>query len=51
MVDAVNKAGGHARLTLYPEVGHNSWTRAYATPELYVWMLAQKRQSAVRLEE
>lgn len=51
MVDAINKAGGHARLTLYPGVGHNSWTRAYDTPELYSWLLAQKRQSAKRLEE
>jgi predicted peptidase len=51
MVDAMNKTGGHARLTLYPGVGHNSWTRAYDTPELFTWMLAQKRQSSKRLEE
>ena len=27
MVDAVNASGGNARLTVYPGVGHDSWTR------------------------
>lgn len=44
MVDMVNKLGGHARLTIYPGVGHNSWDRAYDDPELWKWMLAQKRK-------
>ena len=28
------------RLTLYPGVGHDSWTKAYAEPELPAWMRA-----------
>ncbi|MTB52117.1 alpha/beta hydrolase-fold protein [Lewinella sp. W8] len=32
------------KLTLYEGVGHNSWERAYADPELYRWMLAQRRR-------
>ncbi|WP_273444082.1 dienelactone hydrolase family protein [Neolewinella agarilytica] len=31
------------KLTLYEGVGHNAWEKAYADPELYKWMLAQKR--------
>lgn len=42
MVAAVNAAGGSARLTVYPGVGHDSWSRAYGEPELYRWLLSQK---------
>ena len=43
MVNAVNAAGGNAKITIYPGVGHDSWTKTYENPELYQWMLAQKR--------
>ena len=43
MVDAVNKAGGHAKLTIYPEAEHDSWTQTYDNPKLYDWLLAQKK--------
>lgn len=42
MVDAINACGGHARFTLYDDTGHDSWTRAYADPALYDWLLAQQ---------
>lgn len=29
----------------YPGVGHHSWERAYATDELYTWMLRHRRPS------
>lgn len=29
-----------ARLTVYPETGHNSWSPAYTTEELYEWLLS-----------
>lgn len=32
-------------LTAYPNGGHDSWTRAYATPEFWTWLFAQKRAS------
>jgi len=32
------------KLTIYEGVNHNSWERAYADPELYKWLLAQRRQ-------
>lgn len=43
MIKAIEKAGGKkARLTLYPGVGHNSWSRAYANEEVYRWLLSHK---------
>src|SRR5205085_8420633 len=34
MIEALKAVGAHPRYTEYPGVGHNSWDRAYATPEL-----------------
>jgi len=42
-VDALRAAGGQATLTIYPGVGHDSWTPAYQDPELLPWLLAQRR--------
>ena len=44
MVDAVNKNGGHAELTVYPGCGHNSWEPAYETTDLIPWLIAAKRR-------
>jgi predicted peptidase len=39
MVEAIEAAGGVAvRFTTLEHVGHNSWSAAYATPELYQWL-------------
>ena len=43
IVEALKKNGGDPKFTIYPEAGHNSWTAAYNTPELYEWLLQQKR--------
>jgi pimeloyl-ACP methyl ester carboxylesterase len=43
MVNAVRQAGGHAHLTLYPDLGHDCWTQAYSTNALWTWLFAQKR--------
>ncbi len=38
MVDAIKKAGGtQVRFTTLEHIGHNSWSAAYATPELFEW--------------
>jgi predicted peptidase len=42
-VDALRAAGGQARLTVYPGVGHDSWTPAYQDPELLPWLLARRQ--------
>jgi predicted peptidase len=44
MFKALKDAGGTPKYTEYPGVGHNSWTRAYATKELYDWLWEQKRK-------
>jgi predicted peptidase len=43
MVRAVEAAGGRPRFTLYPDVGHDSWERAYREPDLLPWLFAQQR--------
>ncbi|MBW6456331.1 MAG: dienelactone hydrolase family protein [Trueperaceae bacterium] len=43
LVAAVEALGGEARLTTYPGVAHDAWTNAYATDELFDWLLAQRR--------
>jgi len=42
MVDAVKKAGGDAKLTIYPEAEHDSWTQTYDNPQLYEWLLSHR---------
>jgi predicted peptidase len=44
MVDAVNKAGGSAKLTVYPEAGHDSWTETYNNDKLYEWFLSHSKK-------
>ncbi len=44
MVDAVKAAGGNVKFTVYPDATHDVWTRTYDDPELYRWLLAQKRR-------
>jgi predicted peptidase len=46
MVEALRRAGGTVRFTVYPDAGHDSWTQAYAEPELYPWFQAQRRHRA-----
>lgn len=41
MVNAIQNAGGNARLTRYPNVGHDSYTQTYNNPAIYQWLLDQ----------
>jgi predicted peptidase len=41
MIKALETAGAKPKYTEYPGVGHNSWDKAYGTPELYEWLLQQ----------
>jgi predicted peptidase len=43
MVDALKKAGGNVKFTIYPEAAHDSWTETYNNPELYQWFLTKKK--------
>jgi predicted peptidase len=42
MVEALEKVGGKPKLTIYPDTGHDSWTRTYENRELYKWFLEHK---------
>ena len=45
MVDAIREAGSsRVRLTTLEHIGHNSWSAAFASPDLYTWLLQQKRE-------
>jgi predicted peptidase len=44
LIEALKKAGSKVIYTEYPKVGHNSWDKAYATDDLYTWLLEQKKQ-------
>lgn len=46
MIAALEAAGGKPKFTVYPEEGHASWVPAYKDPELWKWLLAQKRPAA-----
>ncbi|MEM1126120.1 MAG: PHB depolymerase family esterase [Bacteroidota bacterium] len=43
MVDSLQACNGNVQFTLYPGVGHDSWTPTYNDPRLYEWLLAQRR--------
>lgn len=42
MVEAVRKAGNTTiRFTTLENIGHNSWSAAFSSPDLFAWMLKQ----------
>ena len=43
MVEGINKRGGNAKLTVYPECGHNAWDPTYSNPEVWEWLFSQRR--------
>ena len=44
MVNALRRVGSDAKLTVYPEANHDSWTETYNNPELYEWFLKHRRE-------
>lgn len=40
MVARLKSINGNAKLTVYPEAGHDSWTETYNNPEVYEWLLS-----------
>ncbi len=51
MVDGVNKNGGNAKLTIYPDCLHNSWDATYSNYEVFRWMLEHTNREAAELED
>jgi len=43
MVNAIKARGGDAKLTVYPDAGHDSWTETYNNQQLYDWFLQHRK--------
>ncbi|MDY0104368.1 MAG: prolyl oligopeptidase family serine peptidase [Lentimicrobium sp.] len=44
MIKKLQDLGNPARLVIYPEANHDSWTATYDNPELYKWFLENSRK-------
>jgi predicted peptidase len=44
MVKAIESSGGNPRFTIYPEAGHDSWTKTYDNPDFWSWMFSKELQ-------
>jgi predicted peptidase len=42
-IKLLEEGGATIRFTVYPGVGHDSWTRTYNNPDFYKWLLSHKR--------
>lgn len=43
LCESITAVNGDCKLTLYPEVGHNSWDRAYREEDLPGWLLEHRK--------
>lgn len=48
IVEAIKARGGNAKLTIYPDANHDSWTETYNNQKLYDWLLDHRRASHER---
>ncbi|MDN4524486.1 alpha/beta fold hydrolase [Fictibacillus fluitans] len=46
MIQAMVEAGIEAKLTIYPDTGHDAWTETYQNQKLYSWFLENRRELA-----
>lgn len=44
MVAAVNRCGGNAELTVFPQTGHGAWESVFPDPALYDWLLSHTNE-------
>lgn len=44
LIDSLKASGAKPKLTIYPDAGHDSWTKAYDEPELWDWLVKQKKE-------
>lgn len=49
-VDRINLYGGRAKLTVFPNVWHDSWNNVYFNQEVYDWLLTNDKKSNERFE-
>lgn len=43
MTVVLQRSGGNAELTVYPNLGHDIWDLTYSNPKLYEWFLQHRR--------
>jgi len=43
MVESLRQSGNRAKLTVYNDTGYDAWNRTYDNPDVYKWMLEQRR--------
>ena len=43
LVKALRDCGGNVQFTIYPDAGHDAWTRTYNDAKIYDWLLQQRR--------
>ena len=44
MIDGVKRSSKtEVKITIYPEISHDAWTKTYANPEIYAWLLQKKK--------
>ena len=48
MVNAINNSGGNAKVTVYPENGHDSWTDTLTNWEVFEWLLKQENKNTIK---
>lgn len=48
MVNALREQGNEVRYTIFPKDGHDAWTHAYGTEELYPWLLRHSRSARLQ---
>ena len=44
MVEAIQQAGGIAKITIYPNANHNSWDATFDDPEYLQWLFSKRRK-------
>ena len=42
MVEGINKRGGNAKLTIYENTPHNSWTPTFRNADMWAWLFEQR---------
>ncbi len=43
LINTLRNCSGNVQFTVYPDAGHDAWTRTYNNAEVYTWLLRQRR--------
>lgn len=51
MVNALKNCGADPKLTIYPNLGHDSWTKTYNNQDVYQWLLSHTKSDTTILNK